>query len=530
MKKNAITLALALLFTGFVALSSAQEVGTLTIVHTNDVHGKLDQFNLTEGGILQGGIPGQATIIKNAKTKSNDVVAISAGDLCQGSLYHKLFKGVPCIKLFSEAGYDVAVLGNHEFDDGLEDLKQVINNASFPFLCANIEFENQELSQKIRPYLIKEINGKKVAFIGLITDKLKSSTPVIKGYHVLDSTKTAQKYVKLLDTTTDFIVVVSHMGFDADKELALNVPEIDVIVGGHSHTFLQEPVVVHHKDSKTLIVQFSEFGTNMGKIELSFEKKSIKNYTHNVISMNQDVAREPAVQKKVDDLTLKLKEIIEEPAGQLLTPVESRKVKINKELATVGKLYGQAVKNRFRDIEIVFQNSRSLKADKLIPAGKITKGQIMELYPSGIRLVTLDISGMQLKSILETSAAGFPKADGSFMQSTGVDYTIDVSKQAQKQSKDGTKILQEGDRVSAVKINGKPLNSDKYYNICINEYLLSGGNGYSQFKSGKNIKITDIYAFDLIVDYVKKNSPISLNITDKIYFLKKEKSVAKGNL
>jgi len=144
---------------------------------------------------------------------------------------------------------------------------------------------------------------------------------------------------------------------------------------------------------------------------------------------------------------------------------------------------------------------------------------VFELFPFENTLVIADVSEKDLRLILENSVSKLPEESSAFLQTNGLEYTVDLSRKSQVLTEDGTKIIENGDRIRDIKINGNSIIDDKYYKIALNDYLFAGGDGYSEFKNAKNIKNTGVLIQNLIVEYIKKKSPLDLEVKDRINFI-----------
>ncbi len=490
----------------------------LVILHTNDMHGRVEPFDKNLKLRSIGGIARISKYIKQVKKNNTNVLVLDAGDMLQGTLYFKVFNGLPNINFMHKAGYDLAVLGNHEFDKGISILEQIVNAAKFPLLCANVKFiDNPELNNKVKPYLIKNYNGLKIGIIGIVTDDLKTLTGSSKQIEVYDDVTTTQKYADLLKDKVDFIIVLSHIGFWEDVKLAKAVSDIDLIIGGHSHTLLGTPHVVKHKSGKQVyIVQSGEHGEHVGKVELMFNKKKFSNLNYSLIPINANMPMDKKLAKEIDTYSQKLAVLTSTKIGQIKNKLIGKKELIRSRQTSAGLLVTSAIKHKHPEVDIVIQNSGGIKFHRNLPPGDITLAQVYELYPFDNVIVIGKISGKDLKSVLETSARKLPKLSGSFLQSKGLEYSIDLKKDPQLLSDDNTKIIKEGNRVYNIKVNGTPLKNDEYYKVAINDFLHFGGDGYSQLKHVKVIKKTKDHVQDLIIDYIKVNSPIIIENPDKI--------------
>ena len=291
----AMTLAPNLLMAeNFSALSAASE-NQLTILHTNDQHSRIEPFDATyTRNPNQGGFARRAALIQKIRSQESNVLLLDSGDTFQGTPYFNFFGGELEFKLMSMMGYDASTMGNHDFDNGLAGFKKVRSVAKFPFLCSNYDFKNTILEGETEKYKIFNKNGIKVGIFGV---GIKLAGLVGKKDYgetaYLDPIETAQHYSDFLknEKKCDMVICLSHIGYDyrddptkvSDKILASNTAGIDLILGGHTHTFLPEPQSFLNKSGKNVLVnQVGWAGLLLGKITFYFDKnKNVKNISWN---------------------------------------------------------------------------------------------------------------------------------------------------------------------------------------------------------------------------------------------------------
>ena len=291
----AMTLAPNLLMAeNFSALSAAAE-NQLTILHTNDQHSRIEPFDATyTRNPNQGGFARRAALIQKIRSQESNVLLLDSGDTFQGTPYFNFFGGELEFKLMSMMGYDASTMGNHDFDNGLAGFKKVRSVAKFPFLCSNYDFKNTILEGETEKYKIFNKNGIKVGIFGV---GIKLAGLVGKKDYgeteYLDPIETAQHYSDFLknEKKCDMVICLSHIGYDyrddatkvSDKILAANTTGIDLILGGHTHTFLPEPQSFLNKNGKNVLVnQVGWAGLLLGKITFYFDKnKNVKNISWN---------------------------------------------------------------------------------------------------------------------------------------------------------------------------------------------------------------------------------------------------------
>lgn len=275
----------------------------LTILHTNDQHSRIEPFDSSYSrNPNQGGFARRAALIQKIRGEEKNVLLLDSGDIFQGTPYFNFFGGELEFKLMSMMGYDAATMGNHDFDNGLEGFKKVQSNAKFPFLCSNYDFKNTILDGHTLPYKIFNKNGIKVGIFGVGIEL--SGLVGKKSYGetlYLDPVETAQHYATFLrkEKKCDMIICLSHIGYDykddpkkiSDKILAAKTDGIDLILGGHTHTFLPEPQSFINKSGKNVLVnQVGWAGLLLGKINFYFDKnKNVKNISWNTQVIDESI-------------------------------------------------------------------------------------------------------------------------------------------------------------------------------------------------------------------------------------------------
>lgn len=266
----------------------------LTILHTNDTHSRLEPFPM-DGGRNQGlgGVAGRAQLINKIRAEEEQVLLLDAGDIFQGTPYFNIYKGEPEIKAMSAMRYDACTIGNHDFDAGMENLAmQLGNHATFPMLVANYDFSGTPMENKTEPYKIFKKGKLKIGVFGisiegrgLIPDTLFGATKY------LDPVQKANETAALLrkDKGCDMVICLSHLGYQykesnkvSDEVLAKETENIDLIIGGHTHTFLDKPVEYKNKKGDDVIINQVGFaGIILGRLDFEFSKFSGKKLAKN---------------------------------------------------------------------------------------------------------------------------------------------------------------------------------------------------------------------------------------------------------
>lgn len=260
---------------------------SITLLYTNDTHSRLDPFpsNAREFAGL-GGIAKRSSLVNKIRAEEKHVLLLDAGDVLQGTPWFEVYGGKVDFELMSDMGYDAMAIGNHEFDSGLEGFAEAAEFADFSFLAANYSTRNTPLSSYVEGQIIKKIDGYKIGIFGLgiqldgIVDpalhgSVRYRDPVIISNRVVESLREFHQ--------CDYVICLSHLGYRYegnqvdDIKLAQSVPGIDLIIGGHTHTFLDEPVSIENPaGSNTLITQMGHSGVRLGRIDLSISNNSEK--------------------------------------------------------------------------------------------------------------------------------------------------------------------------------------------------------------------------------------------------------------
>ncbi|HEX9958001.1 MAG TPA: metallophosphatase [Fibrella sp.] len=256
---------------------------SLTILHTNDVHSRLDPFPMDGSrNAGRGGVARRMTLIRQIRTQYPNVLLFDAGDIFQGTPYFNLYKGEPEILAMNRLGYDAGTIGNHDFDGGIDNMREQFGKADFPFLIANYDFKNTVMDGRTQPYRVFKKEGVRIGVFGLgIQPKGLIPDNLYKEMRYIEPIETSAAIARKLrtDEHCDYVICLSHLGYKyqdntvSDVVLAAKSQNIDLIIGGHTHTFLDAPVSLKNADGKPIWVNQVGFGgINLGRIDLTFEK------------------------------------------------------------------------------------------------------------------------------------------------------------------------------------------------------------------------------------------------------------------
>ncbi len=495
----------------------------LTILHTSENHGHWEPVDISE--VSQGGIARRATLVKKLRSEYANVLLVDSGDISQGTLYFSQYKGTAGRDLYNLLGYDAVVLGNHEFDAGIKLLADnFINGARFSIVLANVDFSDEPiLASKIPAFVVKTIDGEKVGIFGLVTDELTVTSNVGRNIKMIDTTQAAKDTVtELTRLGVNKIILLSHLGFPADQQLANKVDGIDVIISGHDETLMGDtarldpslgkptshyPMVVNSPSgSWTLIAHAFSWGRLLGQLNLVFDNGGeITSWNGEPIFVDKNIPDDPVVSQKLNDLKKPLDDLKKQVIGKTAVDLDGQRGIVRNQESNLGNLVVDAMlwATKLDNTQIAFANGGGIRAS--IQAGNISYGQILEALPFGNRLVQFDLAGADVLAALENSISKIEvdaeASSGRFLQVGGLKFSADLRKPV-------------GSRVTEVLIGTResgfnPLEKTSVYRIVTLDFMFNGGDGYTMLQNGKNVRGGDVPLEQVLIDYIKTNSPIS---------------------
>ena len=520
MKTLSLVAAIALALT---AARAASADDTLTILHTNDFHSRIEPISQYDGpcgspeenaaGECYGGWARLASAIETARERDPDALLVDGGDQFQGSLFYTRYKGEVAAEMMNALDYDAMVVGNHEFDDGPAVLRSFIEAIEFPVLMSNADVSDEPaLADKIATRTVLEKGGERYGLIGLTTvDTVELASP---GENVTftDPAEAVQAEVDALASEgVDRVIVLSHSGHRVDQSVSSKVDGIDVIVGGHSNTLLSNsdedadgpyPTMV----GDTAIVQAYAYGKYLGELSVTFDEEGVVTKAEgDAILVDGQVAESAAVVARVAELAEPLEEIRSEVVAESAGVIEGDRAVCRVQECAMGNLVAEAMLDRVRDqgIAIALMNSGGIRAS--IDEGEITMGEVLTVLPFQNTLATFEIGGADLLAALENGVSQVAEVQGRFPQVAGMSYAFDLSKAVGERVSD-VMIVQDGEAV--------PLDPEARYGVVTNNYVRGGGDGYDVFAE----KAENVYDYgpnleSVVVDYLAAQGPYEA-ITD----------------
>lgn len=504
----------------FLALGTGMAAAdySLTILHTNDFHARFEPISKYDSGCSAGdnaegkcfgGTARLITAVNDARKRSNNAILVDGGDQFQGTLFYTYYKGKMAAEFMNKLGYDGMTVGNHEFDDGPEVLAGFMDAVEFPVLMSNADVSGEPaLAGKLAKSTVIERGGEKIGLIGLTphdTDELASPGPNVI---FTDPAQAVQGEVdKLTAEGVNKIIVLSHSGYRVDQDVAANTTGVDVIVGGHTNTYLSNtsdraegpyPTMV----GETAIVSAYAYGKFLGELNVTFDDDGkITEAKGEPLIMDGAVAEDGATKARIAELAKPLDEIRNREVAETAQAIDGDKGSCRAGECTMGNLVADAMLDRVKDqgVSIAIQNGGGLRAS--IDAGVVTMGEVLTVLPFQNTLSTFEAKGSTVLAALENGVSQIEDGAGRFPQVAGLKFTFDAA-------------AEPGSRVSdvMVSVDGAfaPLELDKVYGVVTNNYVRNGGDGYAVFGAeGMNAYDFGPDLADVTAEFLAKNGAYS---------------------
>ena len=497
----------------------------LIVLFTSDVH----------CGISDGWGYAGLYAVKESLSKDNYVLLVDDGDSIQGEPIGTMTKGEGLIDIMNDVGYDIAIPGNHEFDYGMERFLELTGKANFPYISCNFNKEGELVFQ---PYIIKEFDGVKIAFVGVTTPMtLRSSTPkyfmddqgnYIYGFLQDDTGEALYAAVqKAVDDAraegANYVVVMAHLGNEAEcspwmySEVIANTNGIDAWLDGHSHD--TDQVTMKNKDGQDVVrsacgTKLAHIGaltiTTDGKVSAELFSWSASVPAAKLLSLDNTGAQ--AVARESAELDEKLKEVVAKTSVDLyindptVTTDDGKPVRIIRNTETnLGDLCADAYRDQGGGTDIAFVNGGGIRVQ--LNAGDLTLNDILKVHPFGNSLTVIEVTGQQVLDALEWSVHSLPGEFGGFDHVSGITFEYDATIESPV-IEDENKMFAGVDetkerRVRNVLVGGEPLDPEKIYTLASHDYqLLNNGDGYTMFAGCKILQESVKLDNQVLIDYI----------------------------
>ncbi|MEO9684372.1 MAG: bifunctional metallophosphatase/5'-nucleotidase [Tateyamaria sp.] len=505
-----------LMGTAVLALSAgvASAEYTLHILHTNDMHSRIESINRfdstcdAEGeaeGKCFGGVARVKTAIdaKKAELAGQNVIVLDAGDPFQGSLFYTTYKGAAEAEFMEQMGYDAMAVGNHEFDDGPAGLSAFVDTVSFPVISGNLDMSGEALlAGKVDDHLVLEVGGQKIGIVSaLAVDTVETSSP---GENVIfedEITALTADVATLEGEGVDKVIALTHVGMNKDLAIAAAVPGLDVVIGGHSHTLMSNddgetpayPTMVEGVP----VAQAYAYTKYLGHLIVTFDDDgNVTAATGDPIVLDASVTPDAAFLARIAEMGAPIEEMKTRVVAESAATIEGSRDVCRAMECPMGSLIADAMLDRVKDqgIEIAIQNGGGIRAS--IDAGPVTMGEVLTVLPFQNTLSTFEVPGAAIVAALENGVGQIEDGAGRFPQVAGMTYAFDASAPA-------------GARVSDVMVGGAPIDVVKVYGVVSNNYVRNGGDGYAMFVDAAKAYDFGPDLADVTAEYLAAQGPFA---------------------
>ncbi|MBS6141446.1 MAG: bifunctional metallophosphatase/5'-nucleotidase [Bilophila sp.] len=525
-----------------LCLAAPSQAFELTILHTNDVHamygGTTENGTACYAARCPGGAGGGVRLkqaVDTVRAAKPNVVLLDAGDEFQGTLFYTQFKGDVAAEMLDALGYTAFTPGNHEFDDGCGEFRRFAERTRVPVLAANLTLPPVSGGRPLtRPWIVVERQGRKIGIVGLANEETPSlASPCKEARFSPAETALREAAASLRAQGVDIIIALTHLGLDADCALAERVEDVDVFVGGHTHSLLSNtdpkaagpyPIVKRSPSGEpVLIVTAASSCKLLGHITVDFNDAGVaRRWSGEPIVLdgrNVAVPPDAELSARLEGYAARLRSLIGQPVGKILLAGDTggRQVDLEEDarLCRVQEcLSGDVLVDSLlwgaRDSGASIALSVGGSVRSPLHTGVVTMGDLLTAMPFDNTLVVGDLTGKQLAEALEHGASGYESGAGRFLQVAGLTYSVEPAKPA-------------GQRVSAVSVRTKagcwePLRPEAVYRVVTVDYVAEGGDGFAAFKKIR-WQYTGRAHSECLRDYIAK-APVEVGPGGRIQVLR----------
>ena len=479
-----------------IALGAAATVwaapDNLVILHTNDTHSTIDPNESDD----RGGVARRKAVIDSVRAVEPNVLLIDAGDVVQGSLYFNLYGGEVEQKLMNALGYDMRILGNHEFDNGVDSLAAVLRLAESQLLATNYDLSESPLASMFDKYAIRTVGDRKIGFIalnlnpaGIVSEGNYDGVVYQDALEVADHTAWWLKNIE----GCDLVVAITHIGYrpevpPGDVDIAANSHNIDIIIGGHSHDTIDPAVpggldwrVTNADGQGVLITQTGKQGKNIGEITINLDNLSA---TSRLIPVNSrlDDRLDSSIAEIIRPYRQGVDSLMNVPVGYTTVELPATSTELLNLVSDIVYNRGSLLAN---DVDFAIVNKGGLRRD--LTKGTITEGEIMTMLPFSNSIVVIDIQGADLLPAFKQMAE---------IGGNGISDQVRV-----KYTPDSTDMR--NSEIASVTVAGKPLDPNRTYRVATIDYLAKGGDYMPTLRNNNTIARSTNVFYDDVLDYLR---------------------------
>ncbi|KAG5846754.1 hypothetical protein ANANG_G00118320 [Anguilla anguilla] len=521
----------------------------LTLLHTNDVHARIEETNERSGSCTKGscfaGVARRFTKIKDIRSRERNVLLLDAGDQFQGTVWFNYYKGAEAAHFMNKLRYDAMALGNHEFDNGVDGLiKPFLQEVNCSILSANIK-PDATLAPKIAgyymPYKIFDVSTEKVAVVGYTSRETPALSKPGPQLVFEDEVTAVQLQVdKLVTLGINKIIALGHSGFVTDQEIAKKVKGVDVVIGGHTNTFLYTgtppstevpagpyPFMVRSEHGYDVpVVQAYAFGKYLGYLKVTFDEQGrVVTSTGNPILLNSSIPEDPVIRADVGEWMKSLANYSSQYVGNTRVYLNGTFEECRFRECNLGNLICDAMIHhnikyadevQWNHVSLCILNGGSIRGpiDERSRNGSITMGDLISVLPFGGTFDLVQLKGSTLRKVFEHSVKRYGGGTGEFLQVSGIRVQLDVSKPPDNRVV-GLSLLCTHCRVPSY----EPLEANRTYKLVLPSYLVDGGDGYSMIRNEKLKHDTGDLDISVVADYITEMERVYAAVEGRITFV-----------
>lgn len=487
----------------------------LTILHTSEHHGQVLPIERM-GQKREGGMAARAKVIADIRETTPAVLLVDSGDLLIGTPMSSVFRGEPDIKAMNLMAYHAMAAGNHEFDFGLDHLHALQALARFPLLCTNLVGKGVELP--CRAAVVVPVGDLSIGVISLLGRQNFPDTfnrEVVRLLDLRDPIETARASARTLKQEgAHLVLAVTHQDDEEDLALLSQVPEIDAVIGGHTPGFdgLRTAASINPVAEATrpgpVFVKTHRQGRTIGRLDLTLERVPgqqtkvivVKARARN-LPIGDDIQPDRSVDQLIQEYVRKMDELGATVVGRSLVNLDAETATVRAKESNLGNLLADLARAEF-GTDLALVNSGQIRDS--IPAGPVDLTRVLRVLPFSSTLVTLSISGQELRSALENSVSRLPATNGRFLQVSGLTVTYDLQAPV-------------GTRVKTVKVGDKPLDEIRQYRVTTDSFMADGGDGYTMLQQAHDRIERQVPLRDLLLQALKER-PLKASLDGRIRY------------
>lgn len=440
--------------------TAIRDLTIITTMSTSDIHGNMVPYTPSGSAIQVGGSARAAWLFDEARRRNPNTLVIDGGDSPYNTDLANISLGKSSVDVMNAQGYDATVLGNHDFDYSFENLLSLAERAEYAMLSANTYWKDGSYPEQFEPYIVRELDGVKVAIVGLTDDGSKATTHYSNTQDIdfHDQWEVGQAVVAQADAQADVVILLSHL-HGGNNTVPTKIDGIDMEIGGGNDIF-GRPLNIEG----TVVVNPGGVGTCVNQTNLNLKDGQVLGYTFNQIILSADVPEDPEVKAILEDYQADLDAQMDVVIGQCASDIAWSSPLVRTQESPLGNLAADALRD-YCDADIAIQNGGGIRAG--LTAGDVTVGDVFAMLPFDNKVTLVEVTGQTVWDALENGVDDYPATNGKFPQVSGIKYTFDGSKPA-------------GERIVSVTLaDGTPLDPEGWYTLACNDFMCGGGDGYT---------------------------------------------------